>query len=424
MSELTGKRLLILGGSIWKNAIKDFATEHGIYLISAGLYPAGIDEISQESYRIDTTDGSLMKTFIREHQIDGVYMGGSELIISAACQYINDLGMPCYCTKEQWDFLQNKRNFKDLCIKNGLPVVPRYDVRLDNFEEIIQEKDYPVITKPEDGSGSNGFSVCRNVSELKKGYKKAAENSLTGSVICEKFVKNDSVVVFYTFSNGKIYFSGLEDKVSVKFGKQGTYVGGLFTFESIFTKEFRERFEDKLGKLFASIGISEGSAWIEVFHDGENYYFNEVGFRYGGSVSIYPVDYFYKYNQVAADIYYALTSKSKISGHNSLIKNSLHRKKHYAIYPIYLHPGRIQNIEGVNDICWRDDVIICSLTKKIGSVIPDSGSFNQCFALVHFVYETAEECCEVLRFIHQHLKVYDEKGNDIVSRMLDVTKIK
>lgn len=418
-NQLRGKRLLILGGSIWKDAIKRFADEHGIYLISAGLYPAGIDEIAQESYRIDTTDGELMKSFVREHHIDGVYMGGSEMIISAACQYINELGMPCYCTKEQWEILQNKRNFKELCVRFGLPVAPRYQIDVSKIKGSVPTDAYPVITKPEDGSGSNGFSVCRSPEELERGYAKAAANSPTGSVICERYVKNDSVVVFYTFSNGNLFFSGLEDKISVKFRKQGSYVGGLFAFESNYTTEFRSRFEDKLKLLFSSIGIREGSAWIEVFHDGDDYYFNEVGFRYGGSVSVYPVDYLHGYNQVAADIHYALTGISKIEGHSSLISSTIPCKHHYAIYPVYLWPGKIGEIMGVEEIEKRSEVVLCSLTKNVGSVVPDSGSFNQCFALVHFVYDTIEECGDILRYIHQTLKVTSESGKDIVFKMLD-----
>lgn len=423
MEELKGKRLLVLGGSIWKKAIKDFANEHGIYLISAGLYPAGIDEIAEESYRIDTTDGSVMKPFVKEHCIDGVYMGGSELIISSACQYVNEIGLPCYCTRKQWDFLQNKRNFKDLCIEFGLPVVPKYEINEKEFEYSISPDAYPVITKPADGCGSNGFSVCRNIEELKRGYVRAAEESPNKTVICEKFVRNDGVVVFYTLSEGKLYFSGLEDKIPVKFKKQGTYVGGLFLFKSRFTEEFRDRFEKALEKMFQAIGLREGSIWIEVFHDNNDYYFNEVGFRYGGSVSIYPVCYLYGYNQVAADIYYALTGRSKIEGHRSLIGSNIPRKKHYGIYPVYLSTGTIREIESMDVIANKDEVVFCTTTKRPGSIVPDSGSFNQCFALIHFVFDTVEECSNVLYFIHSTLKVYDETGKDIVLKMLDFNLI-
>lgn len=418
-NNLKGKRLLVLGGSTWKEAILSVAREHGIYLIAAAPYHVGIFDIADESHLLDVTDPDVMVPFIREHHIDGVYMGGSEPVINSACKYINEIGLPCYCTKEQWEFLQNKRNFKELCINYGLPVAPRFQINKADIKHSVPQDAYPVITKPEDGSGSNGFSVCHTPEDLECGYAKAAANSPTESVICEKYVKNDSVVVFYTFSNGNLFFSGLEDKISVYFRKQGSYVGGLFVFESNYTQEFRSRFEKKLQQLFQSIGIREGSAWIEVFHDGDEYYFNEVGFRYGGSISIYPVDYIHGYNQVAADIYYALTGESMIEGHSSLIPLSIPRKRYYAIYPVYLWPGKIAEIDGIEEIEKQSSVILCSLTKNIGSEIPDSGSFNQNFALVHFVYDTIEECGDMLRFIHKTLKVNSDKGKDMICKMLN-----
>ena len=54
MKDLSGKRLLLLGGSIWKDAIKQFAEEHRLTLIATGNdMSAGIFEISQEKYNVN-----------------------------------------------------------------------------------------------------------------------------------------------------------------------------------------------------------------------------------------------------------------------------------------------------------------------------------------------------------------------------------
>jgi len=413
-NELKGKRLLVLGGSMWSNTIQDFAVRNGITLISAGLYPAGTDKIAKEVYRIDTTQPSLMIPFIKEHQIDGVYMGGSEMIITAACQYINELQLPCYCTKEQWDFLQEKDKFKSLCMRFDLPCVPRYDLDSMDIE-------YPVITKPTDGCGSNGFSVCRNAAELRIGYKIAAEASPTGRVLIEKFVKNDSVVVFYTFSNGRMYFSGLENKFPVKYEGHESYVAGLHLFESRFAQEFRNRFDDKLEKLFSSLGIKEGSLWIEVFHDGDNYYFNEVGFRYSGSVSIFPVDYFYGFNQVASDIYYALTGISEIHGHPTIIEDKVPRKKHYAIFNAHMLPGTIASIEGVDKIREIPECVFIADTKHVGDSVKATGTVAQVFAFIHFVFDTMEECKQMIDKIYSVIHIKDVNGKELMCNMIDWT---
>lgn len=422
MQNLEGKRLLLLGGGTWKEAIKTFAEENCITLVATGNDKSGgIFHISDEGYMVNSIDATAMKELIRDKNIDGVYMGGSETVISVASEYLNELGLPCYCTKEQWEFLQNKANFKQLCKKSGLPVVPQYVIDTNDIKGSVPVDAYPVITKPTDGCGSNGFSVCRNADELVKGYEKAAADSPTQSVICEKFVKNTGVVVFYTFSNGKVIFSGLEDKYPVKFEKQGSYVGGLFTFESKFTKEYRERFDVGVEKMFQSIGITEGSAWIEVFHDGDNYYFNEVGFRYGGSISIYPVDYLTGINQVAADIYYALTGESHPYGHTSLVSDSIERGLNYAVYPVYACEGTIFEVKGLDKL--GDNVVFRTITKPVGFKVEDCGSFNQNVAIVQFVYKDKEDLKKSLDHIHENLQILDKKGTNIIIRMLNVEAI-
>lgn len=411
MRDLRGKRLLILGGSMWKDAIKQFADEHGIILVATGNdRSAGIFEIAHEAYDVNSTDIEGMKKLIAEKNIDGVYMGGSEPVITKACEYINDLGLPCYCNKQQWDFLQDKSNFKDLCLKFGLPCVPKYNITDSTIE-------YPVITKPTDGCGSNGFSVCKDYAELLVGYEKAKAASPTGSVLIEKFVNNNSVVVFYTFSEGKLIFSGLEDKFPVRYSETGSYVAGMHLFESLHKDEFVQKFEAKLGELFAHIGIKEGSLWIEVFRDNDRYYFNEVGFRYSGSVSIYPVDYFYGINQVAADIHYALTGESNICSHASLINSNVPHKKSYCVYNVHMLPGTISNICGIEELREMPEVVFIADTKRVGDNVKATGTVGQVFAFVHFVYDTEEELQQMITNIHQILHVYDGNGNDLLVNM-------
>lgn len=419
MNELKGKRLLLLGSNVWRDIIRRFAKENELTLLFAGNNPGYLGEMVDECYNVNSIDHEAMKEFIKSHNVDGVYMGGSELVISHACQYLNELGLPCYCTKQQWDYLQDKGRFKDLCIKSGLPVVPRYMIDPENIEGSVPAEAYPVITKPTDGSGSNGFSVCHNPEELVRGYRIASENSFTGQVICEKFVNNKGLVAFYSFSNGEMTYALTEDKYPVKYDKQGSYVAGLFLCESRFKDEFRARYEEKIARMFKSIGIKEGTIWIEIFHEGDEYYFNEVGYRYGGSFSFYSVDYITGINQVYADLYYAVTGRSKLHGFPSLIPDNVERGKHYCIYPVHCQPGTIAELKGIDEVKNFPNVVLLPLQHEAGDTIVDSGSFGQVVGLVHFTYDTLEECRETVDKIHQTFLALDPDGNNLLVKKLD-----
>ena len=425
MQDIRGKRLLLLGSTVWKDLIKSFADYYGVRLYFAGLYPAPLDDMVEEYYRIDTTNPEVMIPFVKGHKFDGVYMGGSEFIVSHACTWINQLGLPCYCKKEQWDILQDKSRFKDLCIEHGLPVAPKYTINPGNIEGSVPENAYPVITKPTDGSGSNGFSVCHNAEELQKGYRIATECSPTGSVICEKFVNNHGLVVFFTFSNGEMHFAMTEDKTPVKYEKQGSYVAGLFTCPSRSESRFKALYEEKLRSLFSSIGIKEGTIWIEIFRDGEDFYFNEVGYRYGGSFSFFSVDYLTGINQFFADLYYATTGDSQLYGFKSLIPENVQRGMSYCIYPVHCDAGKICREEGLDEVLqkYSRNIVFVPHQKNVGDSIADTGSFGQVICLFHFVYEGSENLKEILSYIQNTYKVIDESGYNIVLNKLNIAEL-
>ena len=216
-----------------------------------------------------------------------------------------------------------------------------------------------------------------------------------------------------------------EDKTPVKYEKQGSYVAGLFTCPSKSETRFRDLYEDKLICLFSSIGIREGTIWIEVFMEGDDFFFNEVGYRYGGSFSFYSVDYVSRINQFYADLYYAITGDSQLFGFPSLIPSDVRRGQSYCIYPVHCASGKICGEKGIESIlkAYKANIVGVPHQKCVGDIIVDSGSFGQVICLFHFVYETQSECREIVRYIQDNFRVIDARGKNMVNVMLNVDDI-
>ena len=407
-NELKGKRLLVLGGTAWTDILFAFAKENDIHLLTTGKNP---NKRFEEYYYIDSTDNEGMKKLIKEKNIDGVYVGSHEGVIRHATQYLAELGMPCYCNVEQWDTLMNKRKFKELCLKFDIPVAPRYFWTPENPCEI----QFPVITKPADSCASLGIKICHNEAELRSGYLFAYENSPSHEVLIEKLVNNTGMDVFFQITNSEIEFCGLGDKYSVQLSEGSGSVAGARILPSRFTEEFRSRFEYKLKSLFKSLGLSQGLIWMEVFHDGDLYYFNEVGYRPNGSLTIVGIDYFYGINTVAADMYFALTGVGKAHGFSSLIlKPHDTNKKKVCEYWIACRQGTIGAIEGIDKLNAYPNVLATFPKYSIGSSIPHTNGFAQNFCVVHFAYDTANEMKSLIDFIKNTVKVVDSNGNDMI----------
>lgn len=409
--ELRGKRLLVLGGSAWINIIKAFADENGIVLVTVGNNPKSPLSKLGEYHNVDSTDHEAMKCFIRDKQIDGVYIGSNETVIRNAIQYLAELGLPCYCTLNQWDSLMNKRKFKELCQKFEIPVAPKYDYSPEKPCEV----EFPVITKPADGCASLGITICNSYSELENGYKFAFDNSPTHEVLVEKVVNNSGMDVFFQITNGVAEWCALGDKYSVQFEEGAGSVAGARVLPSMYTDEFRGRFEQKLKNLFSDIGLYQGLIWMEVFHDGNDYFFNEVGYRPNGSLSIVGIDYLCGINTVAADMYYSLTGKGISHGFSSLIlKNVQREKKKICEYWVASESGTIGEIAGIYELNNHPNILAVFPKYDVGSTIPHTNGFAQNFCVIHFAYDTSDEMKEVIEFIRRTIKLTDQQGNDMI----------
>ena len=417
--ELKGKRLLLLGSGVWKDQLRQIADDMGITLLFAGNSASPLDEVVDETWRVDSLDHEAMKRFIGTHHIDGVFMGGSELVVSHACEYVNELGYPCYCNKEQWEAFENKVCFKHLLMKYGLPCAKLFFAgECDELpREVAEGIEYPVVTKPVDGGGGVGFSVCRNMGELTRGYERAREASLSGRAMVEAFVRNESVKVIYGFSDGEARFLLMADKYRVKYTNPESYVVTDHVYRSSLTDDFRSRYEGTLVKMFRDVGIREGTLWMEVFKDGDNYCFNEAGFRYLGNISVYPVEYFTGINQMASDITFALTGHSQFYGHRPLIREEVPRKTHYCMRYVHLREGKIARIEGVEAFRSLAECVYLYVLQDVGAEIKGPRTIGQCFASVHLVFDTAEELRGLIKKLHETVHVTGTDGEEMMKNI-------
>lgn len=82
------------------------------------------------------------------------------------------IGLDFYVKRDQWNELQDKKNFKKNCIKYGIPIVETYELTSDFDSDQIPQSVYPVILKPADSCGSKGISICNSGDELKQAIQK------------------------------------------------------------------------------------------------------------------------------------------------------------------------------------------------------------------------------------------------------------
>ena len=416
------EKILILGGKpIGSVEMTQQCKNRGLYTIVTDYLPkeqSPAKLIADESWDISTNDIDILVERCKASGVSGVLTAVHEFNINRMLDLCERLNLPCYCNRNTWKYCDNKLEFKVLCEHAGIEVAKKYD--LDSAIEHLRETSQPVITKPVDGSGSRGFSICRNSQELIAAIDKAKEFSPTGQVIIEDYIPYDAVIIHYTMHQGKCYFSGLTDKYSVRFPSTGASVMGLQLMPSKGLQSYLNAFDAKARKMFEDAGFTDGPIWIEAFYDGkERFIFNEMGYRFGGSMTNYPVEYYYQIDQLDLMIDVAMgDSKQDI---NVVLA---HQNKKYCILPIHLHSGKICSISGLDQLPATSCVNAIAQVHYVGDMIEEWGSAQQVFCYAHIIFEDASDLIQKIKDLLSTLRVLDEDGSNMLFTLYNIELIK
>lgn len=408
------KKLLILGGKpIGSTEIVKTARAMGFYTIVTDYLPAeesAAKLIADEAWDISTAEIDELAKMVEKHNVQGVFTGVNEFNIRQMMRLCEKTGLPCYCSLDQWNELENKENFKNLCKKFGLPTTKQYDSERVEATGDTSDIEFPVITKPVDGSGSRGFSICSNADELKDAIVKAKSFSECGKVLIEKYMDyKNSVIINYTIVNGKVFFSGISDKYSAKITDDGGPIMSFQYYQSEYEKLYLNTLNEKAEKMIESLGFEAGVVWIEAFNNKGEFTFNELGLRFGGSLTYLPVKHFYGFSQLDVLLEYAMT------GQNSQFKPTRENSDSvYCIFPVHVKPGKITKISGLDKLRARKELIQFVPVHYLNDEIKLWSSAQQVFAYIHFVCDNRDEAKRFAEWVLRTLEIVDEKGNQML----------
>jgi biotin carboxylase len=414
--DLSGKRLLLLGGS---NSIEDilrFARDNGVTLLATahpryGMTP--LKKIADECYDVNAIDEEGLTALVRQQHIDGIFPGNNETIMPHAIRVAQQCGLPIYCTLDTWEHCANKASFKKMCQENGIPVAKTYDLACTAPKDIP----YPVAVKPADSCGSQGFSICHGPEELLPAVERAKAFSDTDTVLIEDFIPYDASIIHYTLVNGQAIFCGISDKKSRLLAESAGSVMALQQFPSVNTDEYLARLDEKVKAMFAKAGMTDGPVWIEAFNNNGNFIFNEMGYRFGGSMTYHPVRYFYGIDQLEFMLRFSLGQQPDIAQDNHLIRHDRPAGKHYGILPLHIHGGTIASITGVDIVTQMEQVYAYVPIHQVGDTIQATGTVNQVFCYLHLLYDTEADLQSTVSAIVNTLGVTGQEGENLLFQL-------
>ena len=208
--------------------------------------------------------------------------------------------------------------------------------------------------------------------------------------------------------------------------KQGSKVPlpVAYTYPSVYQARYLEKLDTKVCRMFEAIGIKNGTIFIQSFIEHGECIFYEMGYRLTGSLEYKMINQMNKVNPLETLIHFALTGKMSDQDLSKKIDPNYHG---YGFNLTFLaKPGKIKTIIGVTKVKKLVNVLDVVECYQINDEIPISavGTLKQVIIRAFGHAKTKDEMIILINKIQTLIRVYDDKGNDMLLPVFDASEIK
>lgn len=421
MSELyKGKKLMVLGGASQHCKVVEAAKNLGIKVYVADYLedsPAKI--IADVPVLINVTDLDALVEICTKEKIDGAIATSLDFCQLPYQKLCKKMNYPCFGDENQYRILTNKEFFKQCCRAYGVDTIPEYtieDVERDNNVE------YPVFIKPVDSRGSRGQSICYNKVEVETAIEKARAEASNGNVLIEKYMGYcQDFTVSYLFAEGKGHIVRTGDRFE---GSKGTGLENLCVASrspSKFSENYINNTNKNVLKMLKGIGIKNAPVFFQGFIDGDTVRFYDPGLRFAGGEYERILKCITGEDIISYLVQYAVSGISIKSDFSENIWR-LGGKRITQLDPI-LKPGKINRIQGVEDIRKMNSVVAISQRVFEGDTIKKSNDLGQRFGEFCIISDDIDDEITNIKKIQTYLSVTDENGMEMIFDTFDTDKL-
>lgn len=418
-TQLRGKRLLLLAGNlVGTNDIINYAKANGVYTIVTDYLPKEQSFgklMADEYWDISTADFEKLSKEIFENHIDGVFAGVGEFNMLKAMELCNHFGFPYYCTREQWDIIENKDSFRQLCEKYGVPCPKTYYMGCDITEETLQDINYPVIVKPVDSSSSIGITICKEEESLNKAIQIGLDNSGSKRIIIEEYFVGEEFTAHYTIVNGKVSLACVDNRVPV-----AVHSGTVTTipvariYPSSFIHEYIEQVNSSMIELCESLNLNTGVLFIQGLFNKEqkDFCIFEGGLRCAGEAAYRIIERITGNNFMNLLVDYTLLGKTV--NYDIEAEDPFMKGKTCCVTSFVSKGGKVGKIIGYDKVLQNVSNIVSSECRyHEGDVTPNGDTLRQIVLRFVLVCESKEQLIDDVETINKTVSVLDDKGEDM-----------
>lgn len=418
----SGKTLLVLGSNVGATDIVTYARNHGARVIVTDYYPmekSPAKKIADEHFLISTADLEQLSRLIEEQNVDGILAGISEFNILQAMALSQKYHLPFYCDKKQWDGIERKDKFRELCEIYHVPCPKVYYVGGRMSEADLKKIHFPAVLKPVDANASEGVHICVDMKDMRNFEIDALSKSDCGKMIVEEFAEGVEFTAHYTIAQGKAALSCIDHRYPVAVHKgQVTTVPIARIYPCIYLDEYIRQVNTAMLRLCEGVGLDTGILFVQgLYNESKNEFrIFEAGLRSAGEAPYRFIDRVNGVNAMNLLVDYTLSYRSEydLDSEDPRLKG-----KCCGVISFVAKGGRVGSITGLKEaVADIPGVIEYENRYPVGSIVPDGDTLHQLMIRFVMICDSREQMIQDVKYLNEHISVLNEKGEDMVIKFV------
>lgn len=426
LKDLTGKKLLIMGGAFLHRDLVIAAKRLGVETYVTDYLPlerAPAKQIADHAWNLNITEYDALEERCRREHIDGVvnmYYNPCQRPVQVLCER---LGLPCFGTREQYEIFTDKKLFLATCAKYGVDIIPQY--RESDFAFDNPDIEYPVYIKPSDSRASRGQSICRSYAEVGPAIALARSESTSGDIVIERFMENaQDIQLTLLLIDGKLHAEFIADKHDGNADEDlaGIVICGIAP--SRYTDSVIANALPGIEHMLQAIGLKNAVVFLQAFVDGDKLRVYDPSLRFPATQYELLAREAVGLDLHEAMVRFALTGQfpDALRGIDRL--QSLEGTIGVLMF-IYIRPGTIAHIIGLDDVCRREDLLGIECLHAAGERLESwTHDYRQCIFSLMLRSRDLEEAEKTIQDVYKTLHVLDENGDDMIIARFDTAKLR
>lgn len=418
--EFKGKKLLILGAITLICDIVKRAQEMGVYTIVADYYTdSPAKKIADESVLIDATDVDAIVKYCKSNHVDGITTGFVDALMPACYEACKRLELPYYATPKMLSMSTNKVDFKETCLKYGIPVPQTYLIANEIPQTLYEKINYPVFVKPLDSSGSRGAGVCYSKEDLDRQFADAVSFSPTQNAIIEDYITGREFLLDYIAVDGEFRLLSMFDRYMCSDRDSARNYANISMAPSKAIKNYLDYMNGKIISMFKDLGFTDGLIFLQGHTEGNKITFYEMGCRLGGS--------FYNleqkcigYNPIDMIIRYALSGK--MINDINMISPRIAEFNQFAFSYNCLLGGSEETIASIKGLDIIEDLpsYVTSIQQRgIGTFYRKDGIVDKPLITIYLANSDFEQAKFDIYRLNQEIEAFNAEGKPLLMERFD-----